>query len=65
MAVQKKCILLGDGARGKTSLFVVFSKEFPESYDNPKPEKYVNYYEVDGKKVRDFNVIKTTLKNYK
>lgn len=52
--IKKKCILVGDGACGKTCLFMVFSKdEFPESYDNPMLEKYVTDYEVDGEQVRD------------
>lgn len=51
--IKKKCILVGDGACGKTCLFMVFSKdEFPESYDNPMLEKYVTDYEVDGEQVR-------------
>lgn len=52
--IKKKCILVGDGACGKTCLFTVFSKdEFPESDENSMLEKYVTDYEVDGKQVRD------------
>lgn len=50
---KKKLLVVGDGACGKTSLLIVFSKDqFPDSYLPTVFENYVADIEVDGKKVR-------------
>lgn len=50
--IKKKCILVGDGACGKTCLLIVFSKDqFPEVYVPTVFENYVADIEVDGKQV--------------
>uniref|UniRef100_A0A8C7A7A3 Transforming protein RhoA n=1 Tax=Neovison vison TaxID=452646 RepID=A0A8C7A7A3_NEOVI len=50
-AIQKKLVIIGDGACGKTCLLIVFSKDqFPEVYVPTVFENYVADIEVDGKK---------------
>ncbi len=50
---KKKLLVVGDGACGKTSLLIVFSKDqFPESYLPTVFENYVADIEVDGRKVK-------------
>ncbi|KAJ6583021.1 small GTPase-binding protein [Mycena vulgaris] len=50
--IRRKLVIVGDGASGKTSLLIVFSKgEFPEVYVPTVFENYVADIEVDGKKV--------------
>ena len=49
-AIQKKLVMVGDGACGKTCL--LFSKDqFPETYVPTVFENYVADIEVDGKQV--------------
>ncbi|XP_032255038.1 rho-related GTP-binding protein RhoD-like [Phoca vitulina] len=51
-AIQKKLVIVGDGACGKTCLLIVFSKDqFPEVYVPTVFENYVADIEVDGKQV--------------
>ncbi|XP_052254143.1 ras-like GTP-binding protein RHO [Dreissena polymorpha] len=51
-AIRKKLVIVGDGACGKTSLLIVFSKDqFPQNYVPTVFENYVADIEVDGKKV--------------
>lgn len=50
---KKKLLVVGDGACGKTSLLIVFSKDqFPDSYLPTVFENYVADIEVDGRKVK-------------
>ena len=47
-----KCVIIGDGSVGKTSLLVTFSKnEFPIDYIPTVYENYSGDIEVDGEKV--------------
>lgn len=49
MSIQKKLIVVGDGACGKTCLLTVFAKdEFPTEYRPTIFENYVADIEVDG-----------------
>ncbi|ORY00760.1 RhoA protein [Basidiobolus meristosporus CBS 931.73] len=50
--IRRKLVIVGDGACGKTSLLIVFSKgTFPEVYVPTVFENYVADVEVDGKHV--------------
>ncbi|KAK9712880.1 GTP-binding protein Rho1 [Basidiobolus ranarum] len=50
--IRRKLVIVGDGACGKTSLLIVFSKgTFPEVYVPTVFENYVADVEVDGKQV--------------
>merc|ERR1712179_187915 len=50
--VQRKLVIVGDGACGKTCLLIVFSKyQFPEEYIPTGFENYVSDIEVDGQQV--------------
>ncbi|KAG5886506.1 hypothetical protein JTB14_014689 [Gonioctena quinquepunctata] len=52
VAIRKKLVVVGDGACGKTSLLIVFSKdEFPEVHRPTVFENYVADIEVEGKQV--------------
>ena len=52
VAIRKKLIVVGDGACGKTSLLVVFSRdEFPEHYMPTVFENYVADVQIDDKLV--------------
>lgn len=54
LAEKKKLVVVGDGACGKTSLLIVFSKDlFPDLYLPTVFENYVADIVVDGKKVRN------------
>ena len=51
-AIRKKLVIVGDGACGKTCLFIVFGKDqFPEVYVPTLFEDYVADIEVDNKQV--------------
>lgn len=51
-AIRKKLVVVGDGACGKTCLFIVFSKDtFPEVYVPTVFENYVADIVVDGRQV--------------
>ncbi|XP_061893010.1 rho-related GTP-binding protein RhoA-D-like [Entelurus aequoreus] len=51
-AIRKKVVIVGDGACGKTCLYMVFIKDqFPEVYVPTVYENYVADIEVDGKPV--------------
>ncbi|XP_076697656.2 rho-related GTP-binding protein RhoB-like [Callospermophilus lateralis] len=51
-AIRKKLVVVGEGARGKTCLLILFSTdEFPEVYVPTVFENYVADIEVDGKQV--------------
>ncbi|CAL8135166.1 unnamed protein product [Orchesella dallaii] len=51
-ANRKKLVIVGDGACGKTSLLIQFSKnQFPEFYAPTVFENYVADIDVDGKQV--------------
>ncbi|RUS89599.1 hypothetical protein EGW08_002617, partial [Elysia chlorotica] len=51
-AIRKKLVVVGDGACGKTCLFIVFSSDtFPEDYVPTVFENYVADITVDGKPV--------------
>merc|ERR1712179_393471 len=50
--VQRKLVIVGDGACGKTCLLIVFSKDqFPEEFIPTVFENYVSDIEVDGQQV--------------
>merc|ERR1711970_126751 len=50
--LQRKLVVVGDGACGKTCLLIVFSKDqFPEEYIPTVFENYVSDIEVDGHQV--------------
>lgn len=50
---RKKLVIVGDGACGKTSLLIVFSKDtFPEVYVPTVFENYVADIKVDDKLVQ-------------
>merc|ERR1711970_1664963 len=50
--LQRKLVIVGDGACGKTCLLIVFSKDqFPEEYIPTVFENYVSDIEVDGQQV--------------
>ena len=50
--IRKKLVIIGDGACGKTCLYIVFTKDnFPEVYVPPVFEGYIADIEVDGKQV--------------
>lgn len=49
---KKKLVIVGDGACGKTSLLITFSKDsFPTMYVPTVFENYVTEIEIDGKVV--------------
>ncbi|XP_053465697.1 ras-like GTP-binding protein O-RHO [Nycticebus coucang] len=49
-AIRRKLVIVGDGARGKTCLLIVFSKDqFTEMYVPMVFQNYVADIEVDGK----------------
>ncbi|XP_048252803.1 ras-like GTP-binding protein RHO isoform X1 [Haliotis rufescens] len=51
-AIRRKLVIVGDGACGKTCLFIVFSKDqFPEDYVPTVFDTYVADIVVDGKQV--------------
>merc|ERR1712179_371082 len=51
--VQRKLVIVGDGACGKTCLLIVFSKDqFPEEFIPTVFENYVSDIEVDGQQVK-------------
>jgi len=50
--LNRKLVIVGDGACGKTCLLIVFSKDkFPEEYIPTVFENYVSDIEVDGQQV--------------
>lgn len=50
--IRKKLVVVGDGACGKTSLLIVFSKDqFSEAYVPTVFDSFVSDIEVDGKEV--------------
>merc|ERR1711970_148871 len=50
--LQRKLVIVGDGACGETCLLIVFSKDqFPEEYIPTVFENYVSDIEVDGQQV--------------
>ncbi|KAI9269013.1 P-loop containing nucleoside triphosphate hydrolase protein [Phascolomyces articulosus] len=50
--LQKQLVIIGDGACGKTSLLIVYSREiFPEVHIPTVFETYVKEVEVDGKHI--------------
>ena len=52
-AIRKKLVIVGDGACGKTSLLIVFSKDqFPDVYVPTVFDNSVADIEVDNKQVK-------------
>ena len=52
-AIRKKLVIVGDGACGKTSLLIVFSKDqFPDVYVPTVFDNSVADIEVDNQKVK-------------
>ncbi|THD26517.1 GTP-binding protein rho2 [Fasciola hepatica] len=50
--IRKKLVVVGDGACGKTSLLIVFSKDqFSETYVPTVFDSFVSDIEVDGKEI--------------
>ena len=50
--INRKLVVIGDGACGKTCLLIVWAKEeFPEEYVPTVFENYVGQLTVDGKQV--------------